>query len=296
MTRSTYLRTGGALIALCIVSACGSKAQAPAGQVAATVDGEEVTLQEVNTEVQAGNFPATIDKKLAQQVALQRVIDRKMVIKAAAEKGLDKTPEYLSQKRRDDELLLAQVYARQQLAAVPVPTDSDITKFMSEHSNAFGKREQLTFDQIRFPMPQNPAPLQALQAAHSMAEVAAVLTKLGIKFERSPAAIDSAALPTPLMTQLNNLPASEPFALPSQGLMTINLVTSRKPVANDDKQARAAAVSAWRQEKFTTLLSGQVTALKGKTKVEYQNGFSPPPANNPAAPKPAAAAAAAPKG
>lgn len=292
MIKYSHLRTGSALLALALVAACNRQAQAPAGQVAATVDGQEITLQEVNTEVQASNFPANIDKKLAQQAALQRVIDRKLIIKAAADKGLDKTPDYLSQKRRDEELLLAQIYARQQLAAVPVPSDGDITKFMTDHGNAFGNRQQLSFDQIRFPLPKDVSVLKALESAHNMAEVAATLNKLGIKFQRGPATIDSAQLPTQLMTQLDKLAPTEPFALPIQGMMTINLITGRKAVSNDNAQSRAAAVAAWRQEKFANLLTQQVADFKGKAKVQYQNGFSPPPAAGAAGAKPGAPATA----
>ena len=301
MTRLLTLRAGMALSGMILLAACNR--DAPSGQVAATVNGDEVTLQEVNAEVQASNFPATIEKKVAQRIALQRVIDRKLVIKAAADKGLDKTPEYLGQKRRDDELLLAQLYARQQLAAVPVPTDADISKFMAEHGNAFSGRQELVMDQIRFAMPKDPGPLKALESAHTMADVGATLTRLNIKYERGAASLDSATVPANIMTALNKLPPTEPFALPSQGLMTINVITARKPIANDDRQARAAAVSAWRQEKFAALLTQQVTSLKSGTKINYQNGFGPPPANagtpgaTPATGSaPTSAPAAAPKG
>jgi len=284
---------GLACATLALVAGCH---KAPEGQVAATVNGQEVTLQELNTELQSANLPPNVDKKEAQRAMLQRVIDRKLLIDAAKEKGLDKSPEYLATKRRSEEMLLAQMYAKQQLSAVPVPTDSDIQSFMTEHSNAFGKREQLTLDQIRFPPPKDLQSLRQLDNDHSMEAVAAHLTAMGIKYERGPAGLDTASAPTGLIKAIDGMPAGEPFVVPSGGLVTVNVITGRKPVPIDSAQAKTAAVNAWRQQKFSELLNQQIKNLKQSAKIVYQNGFSPPAdtAKKPgSAPAPAAAGNAA---
>jgi len=250
--------------------------KAPEGQVAATVNGEEVTLQELNTELQNANLPPSVDKKEAQRAILQRVIDRKLMVDAAKEKGIDKSPEYLANKRRGEELLLAQTYAKQQLSAVPVPTDSDIAAFVKQHDNAFGKREQLTLDQIRFPAPKDPQSLRVLDKDHDMATVAAHLTAMGIKYQRGPAGLDTARAPAELIKAIDGMPAGEPFVIPSNGVITVNVITSRKPLPVDPAQAKTAAVNAWRQQKFGDLLNQQLAALKSSAKITYQDGFAPP--------------------
>jgi peptidyl-prolyl cis-trans isomerase C len=255
---------------------------APEGQVAATVNGEEVTLQELNTELQASNVPQGMDKQVAQRDALQHIVDRKLLLGAARDKKLDKSPEFQSQKLRADELLLAQTYAKQQLSAVPVPTDADITKFMGEHPNAFGNREQLQLDQIRFRAPKDIKGLNALQGDHNLNAIAGHLTGMGIKFDRVQAGLDSAQVPTDLIKAINGLPPGEPFVLPTNGIITVNVVTGRKPVATDPAQARQAAVSAWRQQKFTALITSQLKSLKDGAKITYQSGFAPPADKKPA--------------
>lgn len=248
---------------------------APAGQVVATVNGEEVTQQEVNAELQAANVPSTADTKAAQRELLQRVIDRKLIVDAAKEKGIDKTPEYQTQRRRADELLLAQIYAKQQLSAVPVPTAAEVQKFMADHPNVFAQREALTLDQIRFPTPADPNKLKVLEKDHSLEAVAQTLTGLGIKFERSQVGLDSGAVPSDVMDKINHLPPTEPFVVPQPTFMTVNVVLSRKPLPVDEAKARPAAVNAWRQQKFGELLTKQVEALRSGAKVSYQNGFGP---------------------
>lgn len=260
----------------------GCNRGAPAGQVAATVNGEEVTLQEINAELQAANLPPTADKQAAQRDLLQRVIDRKLVVDAAKDKGIDKTPEYQTQRRRADELLLAQIYAKQQLSAVPVPTAAEVQKFMADHPNVFAQREALTLDQIRFATPADVSKLKVLEKDHSLDAVGQTLTGLGIKFERSQVGLDTGSVPSDVMAKINKLPAGEPFVVPQPAFMTVNVILGRKPVAVDEAKARPAAVNAWRQQKFGELITKQVEALRAGAKISYQNGFGP--AAKPAAP------------
>ena len=257
-----------------IVSGCSKKA--PAGQVAATVNGKEVTLQEVNTELQASNIPASADKQTVQRALLQRVIERKLLMKAAEDKGLDKTPEYLAQKRRGEELLLIQSYAKQQLSSVPVPSQQQVDKFMADMPNAFSQRQQLILDQIRFATPPSTSTLTSLKDMHSMQAVADQLTKLGVRFERVTAGLDTASVPAAVIQQITTLPASEPFVIPQPGIITVNVIKDRKPVPFDATAARPAAVAAWRQQKFNEMLTNELASLKSSAKISYQNGFAPP--------------------
>jgi EpsD family peptidyl-prolyl cis-trans isomerase len=283
-----------AISTMCAVAAllAGCHKGAPEGQVAATVNGEEVTLQELNTEIQASNIPQGADKQVAQQQALQHIIDRKLLLTAARDKKMDKSPEFQSQKQRADELLLAQTYAKQQFAAVPVPTDADISKFMAAHANAFANRETLQLDQIRFrPTPADVKKLSVIEADHNMDAVATHLAGLGIRFDRVKAGLDTAQVPTEMMKAINALPAGEPFVLPTNGIVTVNAIIGRQPIAGDTAQARQNAVGAWRQEQFNKLIGDQLKSLRDSAKISYQAGFSPPPEKKQGTPaaRPAAA-------
>lgn len=280
-------RVGIGLVCVAALLA-GCKPKTPQGQVVATVNGQEVTLQELNAETSAANLPANADKKEVQRAMLQRVIERKLLVATAEDKGLDKTGDFITSKRRVDETLLAQAYAKQQLAAVPVPTDADISKFMADHANAFSQREKLTLDQIRMAMPKDINSLKSLEGDHSMDAVAAHLTQMGIKFGRGTITIDSGQLPTQLIKAINSQPATEPFVVPDRGMITISVVTARQPIPIDPQQAKSGAVGAWRQQKFEEMLTQQVATLRSQAKITYQDGFAPPA--NAAAPKASTAA------
>jgi peptidyl-prolyl cis-trans isomerase C len=260
-----------------LVAGCAKKT--PAGQVAAVVNGEEVTLGELNTELAAANVPPSADKQTVQRAILQRVVERKLLVAAAHDNGLDQTPEFLAQKRRADELMLVQAYARKQLTAVPVPSQAEVDKFMADNAGAFSGREQWVLDQIRFATPPNTKSLSALQQAHSMADVQATLTKLGIQYERGDVGLDTAALPADVLKKINALSPTEPIVIPQPGVITVSVIKARKPVPVDMAKARPAAVQAWRQRRFAETLTKQVDQLKAGAKITYQNGYGPPAAD-----------------
>src|SRR3982750_3449756 len=96
----------GGAAALALLTACSDKAKAPTGQVVATVNGEDITVHELNGELQTLRVPPDAPKKQVEQVALQRVVERKMLADVAKKRGLDKNPQFLLAERRVDEGLL----------------------------------------------------------------------------------------------------------------------------------------------------------------------------------------------
>ena len=82
----------------------------PAGQVVAKVDGQEITLRELRAELGGATFSDAKVRKAAESQALQAIIRRRLLVKAAQERGLDKTPDFELQKERAlDAALLAEL-------------------------------------------------------------------------------------------------------------------------------------------------------------------------------------------
>ena len=131
---ATYI---GLVAALLATTGCGKKAT---GQVVAVVNGEEITLDELNSELNGVNLPPNADKKLAMRQLLQQVIDRRLLAQSAKEQGLDKDPTFITQQRRMTEDLLVSMYAKKSADTIPVPTASEIDKYIASHPMAFASR------------------------------------------------------------------------------------------------------------------------------------------------------------
>lgn len=275
------LATGAALL----LAACGSE---PTGQVAAKVDGDEITLTELNTELQGAQIPKGADTKVIQRQALQRVVDRKLLANVAREEKIDQSPEFVVRRQQLEEALLVQMLSQKVARGMKAPTAAELDKFAKENPNVFAGREILSIDQIRFPAPQNPDFLKKLAVTKTMPEVVAVLDAQGMKYERGNTAMDTARIPPQLAQQIRAVPAGEPFVLPAGNLLLVNLVTGSKASPLPPEAIRPVATNGLSQTKLGEALQQRLKAERDKSKVEYQPGFEPPAAAKPGAPAAAA--------
>lgn len=270
MTR-VKLVTGCALV---ILTLAGCKREAT-GQVAAVVNGEEITLQEVNHEIGSNELPKNVDRKAIQQAALQRIIDRRIVAQAARDDGIDKQPEYLIRQRQVDELLLIQMLGQKAGRALRMPDAAAIDKYIADHPARFAERTIYAVDRAQFQMPSNPEQLRQLQDDHTMAAVITKLNSLGISFNRGEAQIDSAAVPPQLIARLKALPPGEPFLIPENGAVTVGSIIGSKPTPLTGDAARPVAAQLMRNEELAKILEQRVKTGRASAKIEYQSGFAP---------------------
>ncbi|MBB5686637.1 EpsD family peptidyl-prolyl cis-trans isomerase [Sphingobium boeckii] len=272
----------GVLAVLLLASGCEKKAT---GQIVAVVNGEEISLQELNAELEGVNLPATADKKLVMKQVLQQVIDRRLLAQTAKEEGLDRDPTYVTQQRKMSEELLVRMYAKKAADAIRVPDAGAIDKYIAEHPAMFTGRTRYKVDQLQFDMPGDVAQLKKLEGDHSLEAVAASLTAMGIKFQRGAGAIDSGAIPPETLKQIVALPAGEPFIVPAGGKVVVSVITGSEPLLVPADQSRPIAVQAIRNEGLSKVGETRLKEARAKAKIEYQPNYEPAPAAKPAAAK-----------
>ncbi|WP_040597251.1 EpsD family peptidyl-prolyl cis-trans isomerase [Sphingomonas elodea] len=277
--KKLYLVTAVAAAALA-VSGCGSKeGKLDKGQVVATVDGDEITVFELNAEVQAAPVPQGTDRKLAEQLALQRIIERKILSKIAREQKLDKTPSFLIQQRRADELILTSMLRDKIAGGISQPTDADVAQYQAAHPDRFAQRKVYSIEQIVFPPPSSSDKFKEFAPLKTLDQLAAKLTADGVQFRRAPTQLDTAALPPEIAGKIAALPAAEMFILPTQQGITANVITATtiQPLTGD--QAREVALNALRTERFSKAADAQLNERlkKARETVKYQPGYGAPP-------------------
>ena len=304
------LAAGVALLAL--LGACDSKTKAPSGQVVVTVNGQDVTVHELNSELQLLRAPADAPRKQVESVALARVVERKMLSDAARKRGLDKNPQYLLAERRVEEGLLVQALQADIAKAVPATTREAAEKFIGENPNLFANRKILTIDQIQFLRPGNIATL-GLAPAKTMNDVVGVLTKAKVEFRRAPVQLDALQVNPALTAEVNKILARNPdevfmFADQPQGapapVMYVNHVTATRVEPFIGEKAIAFAQQLLQRVTVQKKLQDSLKAFQAEAKpnIKYAAGYGPPetpkaavpatgaavPATAPAAAKPAA--------
>ncbi len=284
-------------LAVCLpLSGCGGSGKAPTGQVAARVNGQEVTVQELQAELAGFNAPDAKIRKLAEQRALQNIVARKLLAKAATDAGVAKSPDFALQKQRMEETLLVQAWQNNLVKAVPQPAPEEIQQFISKHPEFYAEHKVFTVDQLRIPPINDPAILAELKPLNSLEAIGQVLTSHGIRFTSAKATIDALAVEPALLAQIEKLPPGEVFVVPASSMLIANKIMDTKvvPVPNDLATKHAAQfIKGQRAQESVRRQFGAVVA-NPKAKVVYNKAYAPPPP--PAKGKPTQGGSTAPAG
>lgn len=304
MTSARKVVLASGAIAILGLAACGKSDKAPTGQVVATVDGTEVTVSELNSEIntlpnRGGNAP----KKLVESVALARVIERKMLAEEAVKRKLDKTPQFLLAKERVEDNLLVQALQSEIQRQVPATPRESAQKYVADNPQIFGDRKVFTLDQIQFLRPANINELP-LKEAKTMADVEKVLIDANIEYRRAPQQLDSLTINPKLTEEIIRLSTggSEPFMFADQPagapapIIYVNSVTNTATQPFTGEKAISYAQNILQRQEIQKRLVAELKKLQDeyKPKIVYAAGYGPPDLPKTPAQANAAKAAASP--
>jgi peptidyl-prolyl cis-trans isomerase C len=280
----------GAMSGLLLASCGGGE---PKGQVAAKVEKDEITVLEIQNELGGFRAPDANTRKLAEQQALNAIVQRKILAEAARKEKIDKSPEYAQQRERLEEVLLVRTWQERLAKAVPAPSPDEVQTFVAGHPDLYSARKRIVIEGIRFAPPRDRAVMEALRPLNTLEEVSAALTARQIPFQNGAGEIDALAVDPRLVEQILKLKEGEVFVLPQGNTVLAGRVRELKvdPVPNNIAVRHATQyLKATRtQEALQRRFSSVVAA--GMKEVEYNDAFKPA-AKSAAAPAKKAAAAA----
>lgn len=261
----------GSVAALAFLSASCNKAE-PKGQVIAVVNGEEITVGELNQEARARGISIGNDR-VARARVMRDLVDRKLLAEQARRDKIDRNPEHLLALRRMEELLLVQelVAARRGPAEA---TDAEVVAFIKAHPHAFDQRVSIRAAQIIVPTKLS-AKLQAnLSTATTLDQAQQLLSAAGVSGRRTEEAWDSANLAEVTTERL--LPSiGELLLLPAGEGTAIVQVVSVTPQPTPPGQRVSTARQWMNQQRTNDALSELLDPARSKARAKYQKGFEP---------------------
>ncbi|MCY7281129.1 MAG: SurA N-terminal domain-containing protein, partial [Sphingomonas bacterium] len=246
------------------------------GQTVAIVDGQEITLSELNFELGLANVPPGADKAAARSQVLQSMIDRRLLASQAKQEGVETTPDFISRMRRGEEELLISMLSAQRLKSVALPSVRETDAFIASHPAIFANRELWDLNQIQYQAPADAAVQAEIDKTPSFAALAAVLQKNGITVAQQKNRLDTAVVPAELFQKIAALPDGEPFIVRvgDRAIASVIVAREAKPILGE--QARPIAAAAMRKEQSAKDMANRVGSLRKASKIEYQKGFAPP--------------------
>jgi len=268
------------------------KGSGPKGQVVATVDGQEVTLAELQAEL-GGNASAP---KAAQQAALQRIIARDLLAKAAHDQKLDQTPEFAVLLQRAKSDLAASLLERKMAGEVPPPTKDDADRFVEDHPTMFAQRQLIVLDQVQAPPSRDINLLRALQPLKDLGQAEQTLDSRGVPHQRTMTTLDTLNLDPRMAEQIEKATSDDLLIFAGPRSLSVNQVkeTHSMPFTGETASQYALRLLTNQRSQEAVQKQAQNIVLAAQDKIKYNPEFQPPKSGSPAAAaQPSAAAPAA---
>ncbi|RZA34014.1 MAG: peptidyl-prolyl cis-trans isomerase, EpsD family, partial [Lysobacteraceae bacterium] len=169
-----------AALVLCAATLAGcSKDEAPKeskpGQALASVNGEEITVLQLNEELQRLGVGAQQQQVAGKQV-LQALIDRELLEGEAAKEKLDRDPKVMQAIERARSLIIAQAYMQKRIGEPVRPTPAEVEDYFNKNPQFFSNRKQFAMNELIIAARDlTPEVRAAADSAKSLEEVAVFL-------------------------------------------------------------------------------------------------------------------------
>jgi peptidyl-prolyl cis-trans isomerase C len=262
----------GAAFAFLLLLGC--RQDEPTGQVVASVNGEEITIPELNAEARARGLTIGDNPDLGKNL-LSELVDRKLLAQEARQQKLDRTPEYLLAQRRADEILLAQQLISNSSDNTRDVTPQELAAAIKSNPRAFDQRVLIQVDQITVSTALTPQMSRAFESAQSLESIAALLSASRIPFSRRLELWDSASLSSSTAQRLVTAKGGGVVVLPGpQGTVAahVEFVAAEPTPITEQKQVARELLQSQREQQW---LQSLVRSARASAKIRYQPQFAP---------------------
>lgn len=281
-----------ALVTAALLAGCGGDKEGEKGasQAAAKVNGEELTVHQINLmlERQPNLRPEQADA--AGRQMLEGLIDQQLTVEKAIEQKLDRDPKIVQLLDAQRRATLAQAYLQKAAGSgVQAPSSEDIKKYFDEKPSLFSNRKLYMLQE--FTVQGDAQQTQALQAklegtADAQAFVAA-LKESGLKFGVSQVTQPAENLPLNLIDRIAALKDGQALYQQGNGGMKAILVAASRPQPLTYEQSKPLIERYLSETRRQEWMQKHVKDLRAAAKVEYVGKFAEKPASGAAAAAPA---------
>lgn len=278
------------VLALAALAACGSKDEKKPGQALASVNGEEVTVLQLNEELQRAGVSAAQQEAASKQL-LESLIDRQLLLNQAAKDKVERDPKVVQAIERAKALIVAQAYMQKRVGTVAKPTPEEVEEYFTKHPEFFSQRKALDLRELVIDSDSMTDALKAaMDSAKNLDEVAAWLDAHKIQFARTQISRATSDLPPELSAKLLAMPKGQLFIIKEGKRSLLISIADIKDAPVTLAAARPQIEQFLFNKKNKELADAEIARLRASAKIEY---FGKAAANKAAAPAAAATPAAA---
>jgi len=264
-----------AVLSTALLLGCGeSSKDKPASQTAAKVNGEEITVHQINGELARVGVPQGVNTDVLNRRILDGLIDQQLLVQQAVEQKLNRDPQVVQALEQSRRQILAQAYV-ERLVAGTVPSADEVKEFYAKHPDLFERRRVYAFRDFVFERSQFTEALRTkLNAAKTPADISTALGSQGVKFREGNSSRPAEALPLEALPRIAKLGKGESVAFTDQNLATVLILVDFTEQPVNLQQATPLIQQYLVNAKKRELTQAKVKELKSAAKVEYVGSFA----------------------
>jgi len=262
------------VVAVAGLAACGSKGK-KAGQSLVRVNGEDITVLQLNDELQRANVP-TDKQAAANKQLLESLIDRQLILEEAMRNKIDRTPGVMQAIERAKAQIIAQAYLQSVTSKIAKPSKAEINDYFQKHPEFFSKRKEFVLTQLIIPNKNFSEELKSfIDTAKTLEEVAEWMDKHAVQYARGKSIRSSMDLPSEAAAKLLELPKGQLFIVSEGDNRVLNIIAAINDSPVTEKNAAALIEKFLINEKMKDAAGAEVAHLRSLAKIEYLNASVP---------------------
>ncbi|MES2369242.1 MAG: EpsD family peptidyl-prolyl cis-trans isomerase [Pseudomonadota bacterium] len=286
------------LLIVALMAGCGDKKDGTAEegkptQVAAKVNGTELTVSQVNYALQ--RIP-NLDKDQSKAASLQvirNLVDQEVLAQKAQSEKLDRDPVVVQALDAARRQIMAEVYMTRKLGTPAEPTDAEVSDYFNKHPELFTKRKIYRLQElsIKAPKEKQETIRKQLTDSKTLGDFVAWLKDEKYPVQASQGVKPAEQLPQAILPKLAEMPDGQAMIVNTpEGLLVIVLADSQvQPVTQE--QAKPAIARLLQNEARQKAAKAELDKVKAEAKIEYVGEFADAGKEAPAAPATPAAPA-----
>lgn len=266
------------LLMTALVSGCADKKDAAAGgeQVAARVNGTELTMGQVNYALQRMPNLDPDQAKAASLKVVRNLVDQEVIAQKARVDKLDSDPAVVQALDAARRQILVEAYMERKLATMAEPTDAEVTDYFNTHPELFAERKIYRLQEIAIKAPQDKheAIREQLAASKNLNDFVAWLNAENLPAKPAQGVKGAEQLPFDILPKLTQMQVGQTIvANAPDGLLVIVMAGSQaQPVTLE--QAKPAIARVLKAMARQEAAKAELDALKTAAKIEYLGDFA----------------------
>jgi EpsD family peptidyl-prolyl cis-trans isomerase len=278
-----------ALASILSLNGCGDKDEVKATQVAAKVNGEEITVHQINYRLaKLGNLGAEQTKLAAGQM-LTSLVDQQLLVDKAIEEKMDRDPQVVQTLDENRRQVLANAYIGRMVQNVSKPTDTEIKDYYAKNPALFSERRIYKISELAVQVtPENAAAIKSkLESSKNLGEFVGWLKAQNIPARGGQSVKAAEQLPLELLSRLHGMKDGQIMTMNGNRQIIVLYLAETQSRPIGEEQAKTNIEAFLVNSRKREIAAAELKKLHATAKIEYMGEYAE--ANKKAAPSAPAA-------